>query len=228
MDTFERIHQGKINGFIMQGFNPLAALPNKKKVGSAMAKLKYLVVIDPLRTETGEFWKNYGELNNVKPEEIQTEVIRLPASCFAEDPGTFTNSGRVIQWHWAGRAGGRSQVRPRDHRRLFTAARRLRQGRRQVPRPDPEADLGLCQSGASVGRGAAARDQRPGAEGRHRPEGPDQGPRCLPASSCRASPCCATMARPPAATGSTAASGRRPATCRHGVTRGSRAAWATT
>jgi formate dehydrogenase major subunit len=102
MDTFERIHQGKINGFIMQGFNPLAALPNKQKVATALAKLKFLVVIDPLRTDTSEFWKNFGELNNVKPEDIQTEVIRLPSSCFAEDPGTFTNSGRVIQWHWAG------------------------------------------------------------------------------------------------------------------------------
>lgn len=104
MDTIERIHQGKIHGFIMQGFNPLAALPNKKKVGAALAKLKYMVVIDPLRTDTSEFWRNFGELNNVKPEEIQTEVIRLPSSCFAEDPGTFTNSGRVIQWHWAGAA----------------------------------------------------------------------------------------------------------------------------
>ena len=101
LDIFERMHQGKINGFIVQGFNPLAALPNKQKVGAAMAKLKYLVVIDPLRTDTSEFWKNYGELNNVKPEEIQTEVIRLPASCFAEDPGSFTSSGRVVQWHWS-------------------------------------------------------------------------------------------------------------------------------
>ena len=102
MDTFERIHQGKINGFIIQGFNPLAALPNKQKVSTALAKLKYMVVIDPLRTDTSEFWRNFGAFNNVKPEEIQTEVIRLPSSCFAEDPGTFTNSGRVIQWHWAG------------------------------------------------------------------------------------------------------------------------------
>ena len=102
LDIFERMHQGKVNGFIVQGFNPLAALPNKKKVGAAMAKLKYMVVIDPLRTESSEFWKNYGELNNVKPEEIATEVIRLPSSCFAEDPGSFTSSGRVVQWHWAG------------------------------------------------------------------------------------------------------------------------------
>jgi formate dehydrogenase major subunit len=99
---FERMHQGKMNGFIFQGFNPLAALPNKKKVGVALSKLKYMVVIDPLRTETSEFWKHFGELNDVKPEEIQTEVFRLPASSFAEDSGTFTSSGRVIQWHWAG------------------------------------------------------------------------------------------------------------------------------
>jgi len=98
---FERMYQGKMNGFVCQGFNPLAALPNKKKVSAAMAKLKFLVIIDPLRTETGEFWKNFGEQNNVKPEEIKTEVIRLPACCFAEDAGTFTSSGRVIQWHWA-------------------------------------------------------------------------------------------------------------------------------
>jgi formate dehydrogenase-N alpha subunit len=98
---FERLYQGKVNGFVIQGFNPLAALPNKKKVSAAMSKLKYLVVIDPLRTETSEFWKSVGDKNPVEPEKIATEVFRLPASSFAEDAGTFTSSGRVIQWHWA-------------------------------------------------------------------------------------------------------------------------------
>lgn len=98
---FERMYQGRMNGFISQGFNPLAALPNKKKVSAALSKLKYLVIIDPLRTETGEFWKNYGDQNNVKSEDIKTEVIRLPAGCFAEEAGSFTSSGRVVQWHWA-------------------------------------------------------------------------------------------------------------------------------
>src|SRR5512134_1115597 len=98
---FERMYQGQINGLISQGMNPLAALPNKKKIGAALSKLKYLVVIEPLRTETSEFWKNYGDENNVKPEDIKTEVIRLPACCFAEDAGSFTSSGRVVQWHWA-------------------------------------------------------------------------------------------------------------------------------
>ncbi|MEN9780881.1 MAG: formate dehydrogenase-N subunit alpha [Pseudomonadota bacterium] len=96
---FDRMFQGKMNGFICQGFNPIAAVPNKKKLGTALSKLKYLVVMDPLQTETAEFWKNYGEFNNVDPTTIQTEVFRLPASCFAEDPGTFTNSSRNIQWH---------------------------------------------------------------------------------------------------------------------------------
>ncbi len=95
---FERMHQGKLNGFICQGFNPLAAVPNKKKLSAALAKLKYLVVMDPLETETGEFWKNFGPLNDVKPEEIKTEVFRLPTGCFAEEAGTFTNSSRVISW----------------------------------------------------------------------------------------------------------------------------------
>jgi formate dehydrogenase major subunit len=98
LSMFERMHQGKINGFITQGFNPLAAVPNKKKLSQGMAKLKYLVVMDPLETETGEFWKNFGPLNDVDPKQIQTEVFRLPTTCFAEETGTFTNSSRVIAW----------------------------------------------------------------------------------------------------------------------------------
>ena len=95
---FERMHQGRMSGFLCQGFNPLAALPNKKKQSEAFAKLKFLVVLDPLATETSEFWKNYGPLNDVDPAKIQTEVFRLPTSCFAEEAGTFTNSSRVIAW----------------------------------------------------------------------------------------------------------------------------------
>ena len=71
LDIFERMHQGKMNGFICSGFNPLAAVANKNKIGAALAKLKYLVVIDPLATETGEFWKNYGEYNDVDSSAIQ-------------------------------------------------------------------------------------------------------------------------------------------------------------
>jgi len=101
MHTFERMVNGEVKGLICQGFNPIAALPNKKKLEDALAKLDYLVVIDPLKTESAEFWKGFGEFHKADPKAIKTEVIRLPSSCFAEDEGTFTNSGRVIQWHWA-------------------------------------------------------------------------------------------------------------------------------
>jgi len=60
------------------------------------------VVMDPLQTETARFWENHGELNDVDPAAIQTEVFELPTTCFAEEDGSLTNSGRWLQWHWAG------------------------------------------------------------------------------------------------------------------------------
>lgn len=99
---FERMHQGKLTGFFCQGFNPLASVPHAAKLGQALAKLKYLVVMDPLATETAEFWKPFGEYHEVNPAEVKTEVFRLPANLFAEQEGSFTNSGRVIQWRWSG------------------------------------------------------------------------------------------------------------------------------
>jgi formate dehydrogenase major subunit len=100
--AFELMFQGKMNGYFCQGFNPLLAFPNRKKLTVALAKLKWLVIMDPLDTETGRFWENHGEFNDVDTASIQTEVIQLPATCFAEDTGSLTNSGRWLQWHWAG------------------------------------------------------------------------------------------------------------------------------
>jgi len=100
LSIFDQMYQGKINGFLCQGFNPLASVANKKKVGDALARLKWMVVMDPLATHTSEFWKPHGEFNEVDPGKIPTEVFRLPTTLFAETTGSFTNSGRVIQWRW--------------------------------------------------------------------------------------------------------------------------------
>ena len=172
------MHQGRINGLLVQGFNPLAALPNKKKLGMALAKLKYMVIIDPLKTETAEFWKNFGEYNDAKPEEIQTEVFRLPVV-------VLRRGGRLVHQlrpHGAvevarRRAAGRRQDRQRDHRGAVPQdPRDVRQGRRQGSRPDAEADLGLRQPRQARAGGSAARDQRPRARRRARAarsEGPE-------------------------------------------------------
>ncbi len=101
LDTFERMSKGELNGYFCQGFNPLASFPDRAKVTRALSSLKYLVVMDPLNTETSEFWKNYGEYNDVDPSQIDTEVFRLPTCCFAEDDGSIVNSARWLQWHWA-------------------------------------------------------------------------------------------------------------------------------
>lgn len=102
MAQIDLMHQGKVNGFICQGWNPLLSVPNKAKLKSALSKLKFLVSIDPLETETVRFWENHGEYNDVDPTKIQTEVFMLPSTCFAEDEGSLTNSSRTILWHWAG------------------------------------------------------------------------------------------------------------------------------
>jgi formate dehydrogenase major subunit len=102
LQAFELMYQGKINGYICQGFNPVGSFPNKAKIVAGLSKLKYLIVIDPLRTETAEFWTNHAEYNDVKTADIQTAVFRLPSTCFAEEDGSLTNSGRWLQWHWKG------------------------------------------------------------------------------------------------------------------------------
>lgn len=100
--TFDLMHQGKVNGYFCQGFNPLLSAPNRGKITASLSKLKFLVVMDPLQTETSRFWKDEGVHNDVKPESIKTEVFELPTTCFAEDEGSLVNSGRWLQWHWPG------------------------------------------------------------------------------------------------------------------------------
>lgn len=102
LQYFDMMNKGEVNGYICQGFNPLASFPNKNKIISALSKLKFLVTIDPLNTETVCFWQNHGEFNDVQSAEIMTEVFRLPCCCFAEENGSIVNSARWLQWHWKG------------------------------------------------------------------------------------------------------------------------------
>jgi formate dehydrogenase major subunit len=126
LTVFDQMYQGKMNGYVCQGFNPLASIPHKEKVVAGLSKLKYLVTIDPLVTETSNFWQNHGELNPVKPEEIQTEVFRLPSTCFAEEDGSLVNSGRTLVWHWKGAdPPGEARPDPEIVAELFTRIRAL-------------------------------------------------------------------------------------------------------
>ena len=126
MAMYEYMNNGEMNGFICQGFNPLGSAPHKKKITDAMSKLKFLVIIDPLETETSEFWKHYGEYNDVDASDIQTEVFRLPSNCFVEEAGTFTNSSRTLIWkEQALPPPGEAKLDPEIVARIFLRLREL-------------------------------------------------------------------------------------------------------
>jgi hypothetical protein len=104
-------------GLISFGMNPVGTGPNTAKMIAALAKLKWLVVVENVATETARFWKAPREYGGPPPEEIQTEVFLLPAALFAEKDGTLTNSARWIQWKWkALDPPGTAKVRPGDPR----------------------------------------------------------------------------------------------------------------
>jgi formate dehydrogenase major subunit len=100
LKMFDVMHQGKTTGLICQGFNPLMSIAYTGKSVAALAKLKFLVSLDPIETDTARFWENHGEYNDVDTASIQTEVFMLPITSFVEEEGTLTNSSRVVQWKW--------------------------------------------------------------------------------------------------------------------------------
>jgi formate dehydrogenase alpha subunit len=73
-------HNGRLKAMYIMGENPMMSDPNQAHVGESLDKLDFLVVQDIFLTETGH----------------KADVV-LPASCFAEKEGTFTNSERKVQ-----------------------------------------------------------------------------------------------------------------------------------
>lgn len=100
---YDRMSKGDIEGLISFGMNPVANGPNSAKMLAALAKLKWLIVVENFETETASFWKA-RELARESLDgaaasaDIGTEVFLLPAACFAEKDGAFVNSSRWLQW----------------------------------------------------------------------------------------------------------------------------------
>src|SRR5438034_5008161 len=110
------------------GMNPVGLGPNSKKMVAALAKQKWMVVVENVETETAIFWKAPKEYEGAPPAEVQTEVFLLPAATFAEKDGTFTNSARWLQWKWkALDPPGRAKADQEILARIFLAVRDLYQ-----------------------------------------------------------------------------------------------------
>jgi formate dehydrogenase major subunit len=93
---------GGLKGMFCVGQNPTVGSANSKLMRLALAKLDWLVIRDFQPTETGLFWKDSPEHESgeVRTEDIQTEVFFLPAAAHTEKDGNFTNTQRLLQWHW--------------------------------------------------------------------------------------------------------------------------------
>jgi formate dehydrogenase major subunit len=100
--AINRMIDGACPGFFVVGENPAVGSGNGHMQRLALANLEWLVVRDPQLVETATFWKDSREIETgeLKTEEIATEVFFLPAAAHTEKDGSFTNTQRLLQWHW--------------------------------------------------------------------------------------------------------------------------------
>jgi formate dehydrogenase major subunit len=101
LPMFVAMNEGAVRGMFCIGQNPATSL-NASLERAAMRKLDWLVIKDNWVHETANFWKTAPEVvsGEVNPADIGTEVFFFPAAQVAETEGTFTNTQRMLQWHF--------------------------------------------------------------------------------------------------------------------------------
>ncbi len=77
----EGIEDGRIKALVIMGENPLVSDPDSGKLEKAFKKLDFLMVSEIFMTETAE-----------------VADLVLPAACWAEKDGSYTNTERRVQW----------------------------------------------------------------------------------------------------------------------------------
>jgi formate dehydrogenase major subunit len=101
MPMFVAMAEGRVKGMICVGQNPATSL-NASLERKGMRRLEWLVVKDNFLTESATYWYRAPEVQagEVKPEDIATEVFFFPSAQVAETDGSFTNTQRMLQWHF--------------------------------------------------------------------------------------------------------------------------------
>jgi formate dehydrogenase major subunit len=101
LPMFVAMNDGKVKGMLCIGQNPATSI-NASTERRGLGKLDWLVVKDNWVTETAAFWQNAPEVRSghVKPADIKTEVFFFPSAQVAEYEGSFTNTMRMLQWHY--------------------------------------------------------------------------------------------------------------------------------
>jgi formate dehydrogenase major subunit len=104
--TYETVKlqmEGGCKGYFLMGENPAVGSANTKMQRLGMANLDWLVVRDFALIESATWWKDGPEIETgeLKTEDIGTEVFFFPAASHTEKNGAFTNTNRLLQWHFA-------------------------------------------------------------------------------------------------------------------------------
>jgi formate dehydrogenase major subunit len=94
ISIYDQALRGKMEGVMLSGMSATSIGPDSNQVLQALSNLKWLVVMDPFPTTSSEFWHAPG----LDPSKIDTEVFMLPCTHWIEKDGSFTNSGRWMQW----------------------------------------------------------------------------------------------------------------------------------
>jgi formate dehydrogenase major subunit len=91
---------GKMEGMFMMGQNPAVAAANSRFERASLSKLKWLVVREMVEIEATTFWRDSPEIarDELRSEDIETEVFLFPAAGHAEKEGAFTQTQRMLQW----------------------------------------------------------------------------------------------------------------------------------
>ena len=144
--AFDMMFQGKMNGYFCQGFNPLLAFPNQKEAHGRAIEAEVPRHHGPARhrdrSVLGEPWRvqrrRYRRRSRPKSSSFRPLVS-------PRKTGSLTNSGRWLQWHWAG--GTPPGEAKHDTWIMAQLGQRLKalyaEGRRRVPRSDRQSDLAL-------------------------------------------------------------------------------------
>ena len=100
--TLQQMLEGKVKGYIVAGENPAVGNANGRANRLGLAKLDWLVVRDLVEIESASFWYDSPEIasGELTTEQIGTEVFFMPAAAHTEKEGSFTNTQRLLQWHW--------------------------------------------------------------------------------------------------------------------------------
>ena len=100
--TVQQMLAGTVKGYIVAGENPAIGSANGKAQRLGLAKLDWLVVRDLVEIETASFWYDSPEIESgeLRTEDIGTEIFFLPAASHVEKEGSFTNTQRLLQWHF--------------------------------------------------------------------------------------------------------------------------------